>query len=72
MVGAQTRIRSTQNAKNEARLATRAAQPANRSKKPIRLETSVGIVAGCLVLVNKPSFRGSVLRRPIRVSTNVR
>jgi pimeloyl-ACP methyl ester carboxylesterase len=36
-----------QNAKNGARLATVDASPANRSKKPIRLDTSVGISTAC-------------------------
>src|SRR6185503_18614353 len=44
--GAQTTIMSTQNAKKRARLAMSAAQPANRSKKPTRADTSLGISTG--------------------------
>src|SRR5437763_9051761 len=40
--GAHTRMSRTQKAKNGARLANRAACPANLSKNPIRLLTSLG------------------------------
>src|SRR5205085_3230276 len=46
MVGAHTTISRAQNAKNVARLAISAAPPANRSKKPTRLDTSLGINTG--------------------------
>src|SRR5947209_3228969 len=39
----QASTSSKQNAKNGARLAITAAQPANRSKKPTRVETSLGM-----------------------------
>ena len=39
----QTRTSSKQNAKNGARLATTADNPANRSKNPTRVETSLGM-----------------------------
>jgi hypothetical protein len=42
--GAQTTIRSTQPAKNGARLAKLEAAPANRSKKPTGLVTELGMV----------------------------
>src|SRR3954469_5695260 len=51
--GPHTTINKTQNAKNVARLATSAAQPAKRSKNPTRVDTSLGINTGPL----SPSLR---------------
>lgn len=51
---------SKQNAKNGARLASLAASPANLSKKPILLETSLGMSTGRDFSVIGTPFRGSV------------
>src|SRR6476661_2589489 len=54
----QRTTNSKQNAKNGARLASRAATPANLSKNPTLLETSLGMRrgAGLLVMIT-PSLR---------------
>jgi hypothetical protein len=51
---------SKQNAKNGARLASLAASPTNLSKKPILLETSLGMRTGRDFSVIETPFRGSV------------